>query len=364
MDDALRMKDEMLGLGLEMNLFICNSIINGYCKLGKVHEAEGLVISMSSWKLKPDSYTYNTLLDGLCQRCAFADALQLWHLLLKRGVALNEVSYGIILDGMGKITEVEEILEKMKELDYSLDGISYRTLSDGYLEAITRERNCAFSAPSAPNRKEKNKISSSCFSASGIHLCAGKGSIHLSKTVMYGYTAAGLEGEGGLARLPVVSKFHHFSRRSRSECPCGKCLGGSRVCLAQPTTSPPSPVHVHIDFLHQTTRRFYNRPYHDNLRRRPQLIAIRRPPPAKTSICIPAHSFESYLTTSHRIVSRVLANLLIQPSFLDRVADGVVTRARRFIDLVPNMGRRVIPVRVEVRTVRVHARDEIECVRG
>ncbi|KAE9459025.1 hypothetical protein C3L33_09071, partial [Rhododendron williamsianum] len=190
MDEALRMKDEMLGLGLEMNLFICNSIINGYCKLGQVHEAEGLVISMSSWKLKPDSYTYNTLLDGycreghtteafsicdkmieehiepsivtyntllkgLCRRGAFADALQLWHLLLKRGVALNEVSYGIILDGflkmensegalmlwkhvlargfatrivfktmvnglcrMGRITEVEEILEKMKELDY------------------------------------------------------------------------------------------------------------------------------------------------------------------------------------------------------------------------------------------------------
>ncbi|KAG5521158.1 hypothetical protein RHGRI_033644 [Rhododendron griersonianum] len=236
MDEALRMKDEMLGLGLEMNLFICNSIINGYCKLGQVHEAKGLVISMSSWKLKPDSCTYNALLDGycrkghtteafsicdkmieeriepsvvtyntllkgLCRRGAFADALQLWHLLLKRGVALNEVSYGIILDGflkmensegalmlwkqvlargfairiafrtmvnglcrMGKITEVEENLEKMsnlekmKELNYSLDGISYRTLSDGYLEAIT-----------------------------------SKGSIHLSKTVMYGYTAAGLE---------------------------------------------------------------------------------------------------------------------------------------------------------------------------
>ncbi|KAI8527295.1 hypothetical protein RHMOL_Rhmol12G0064000 [Rhododendron molle] len=135
----------------------------------------------------------------------------------------------------------------------------------------------------------------------------------------------------------------------------------------KPTASPPpSPVHIHIDFLHQTTHRFYNRPYHDqdhdNLRRRPQHIATRRPPPTKTSICIPAHSFKFYTTASHRIVSRVLANLRIQPSFQDRVADEVVTRARRFIDSVPNMGRRVIPVRVDVRTVRVHARDEIEWV--
>ncbi|KAE9445169.1 hypothetical protein C3L33_22932, partial [Rhododendron williamsianum] len=135
----------------------------------------------------------------------------------------------------------------------------------------------------------------------------------------------------------------------------------------KPTASPPpSPVHIRIDFLHQTTHRFYNRPYHeqdhDNLRRRPELIATRRPPPSKTSICILAHSLKSYPTTSRRIVSRVLENLRIQPSFQDRVADEVVTRARRFIDSVPNMGRRVIPVRVEVRTVRVHARDEIEWV--
>ncbi|KAI8527302.1 hypothetical protein RHMOL_Rhmol12G0065400 [Rhododendron molle] len=262
MDEALRMKDEMLGLGLEMNLFICNSIINGYCKLGQVHEAEGLVISVSSWQLKPDSRTYNALLDGycrkghtteafsicdkmieriepsvvtyntllkgLCRRGAFADALQLWHLLLERGVALSE---------NGKITVVEEILEKMKELDYSLHGISYRTLSDGsnlekmkeldysrdgisygtlsdgYLEAITGRKsfnlpdcceppiayggkNCAYSAPSAPNRKEKNKIRKK-----------GKGSIDLSKTVTYGYTAAGLE-----VTYLVKSVPHHGAR--------------------------------------------------------------------------------------------------------------------------------------------------------
>ncbi|XP_058193388.1 E3 ubiquitin-protein ligase SDIR1-like [Rhododendron vialii] len=134
----------------------------------------------------------------------------------------------------------------------------------------------------------------------------------------------------------------------------------------KPTASPPPcPVHIHIDFLHQITHRFYNRPYHDdhdNLHRRPQLIATCRPPPTKTSICIPAHGFKSYPTTSHQIVSRVLANLRIQPSFQDRVADEVVTRARRFIDSVPNMGRRVIPVRVDVRTVHVHARDEREWV--
>ncbi|KAI8527297.1 hypothetical protein RHMOL_Rhmol12G0064200 [Rhododendron molle] len=132
----------------------------------------------------------------------------------------------------------------------------------------------------------------------------------------------------------------------------------------KPTTSPPSPVHVHIDFLHQTTHRFYNRPYHDhdNLRRHPELIATSRPPPSKSSICIPAHSFKSYPTASHRIVSRVLANLRVHPPSQDLVADRVVIGGRRYIDSVSNMGRRVISVRVDVRTVRVHVRDEREWV--
>ncbi|XP_052192572.1 putative pentatricopeptide repeat-containing protein At1g19290 [Diospyros lotus] len=145
MGDALRIKDEMMGLGLSMNLVICNSMINGYCKLGRVHEAEELVTSMFRWKLKPDSYTYNTLLDGYCRKgdtteafniydkmleeCikptvltyntlliglfrkgAFDDALNLWQLMLERGVIPNEVSYGIILDMLFKIENFEAAL--------------------------------------------------------------------------------------------------------------------------------------------------------------------------------------------------------------------------------------------------------------
>ncbi|KAH7846279.1 hypothetical protein Vadar_012076 [Vaccinium darrowii] len=157
---------------LKPDPYTYNTLIDGFCRKGHTTEAFSICDKMIENYIEPSVVTYNTLLKGLCRRGAFADALQLWHLLLKRGVALNEVSYGIILDGflkmenaegalmlwkhilargfatrivfktmvnglcrMGKITEVEVILEKMKELDCSLNGISYGTSSDRYVKA-------------------------------------------------------------------------------------------------------------------------------------------------------------------------------------------------------------------------------------
>ncbi|KAF7123263.1 hypothetical protein RHSIM_Rhsim12G0059800 [Rhododendron simsii] len=65
---------------------------------------------------------------------------------------------------------------------------------------------------------------------------------------------------------------------------------------------------------------------------------------------------------SHQIITNVLTNLHVHPTFHIPVADRVVTRGRMFINSVSNMGRTVIPVRVEMRTLRVHVRDEIEWV--
>ncbi|KAF6134526.1 hypothetical protein GIB67_028547 [Kingdonia uniflora] len=153
----------------------CNSLINGFCKLGKVHEADQVIRDMGVRGLKLDSYSYSTLVDAFCKEdrvCAFDDddAMHHFHLMLKRGVSPDEVTCSTFLDGFfkmedfegalklwkailtrgfvkrkitfnviinrlckfGKMVEVEEILCKMKELGCFPDGVTYRTLSDGY----------------------------------------------------------------------------------------------------------------------------------------------------------------------------------------------------------------------------------------
>ncbi|KAJ8541038.1 hypothetical protein K7X08_001854 [Anisodus acutangulus] len=151
MDDALRIRDEMLRSGFKVNLFICNSLINGYCKAGKISNAEQVVRSMTGWNLKPDSYsyhtlldgycregliqnafnlcdemihnginptvvTYNTLLNGLCREGAIVDAMHLWNLMLTRGVVPNAVGYGTLLDAFLNMGEFEKALVLWKHI--------------------------------------------------------------------------------------------------------------------------------------------------------------------------------------------------------------------------------------------------------
>ncbi|CAM8919008.1 unnamed protein product [Rhodiola kirilowii] len=174
MNDALRLRDEMLSSGLKMNVLICNLFINGYCKIGQISEAEASLMQMDHG-LKPDGYSYNTLLDGYCReghvyKGALNDALHLWKLMLKRDVVPNEISYCTLLDGffkmgdvdgalklwkeilakgftqsriayniminglckVGMMAEAEEIINRMKELNCMPDGVVYKALSVGY----------------------------------------------------------------------------------------------------------------------------------------------------------------------------------------------------------------------------------------
>ncbi|KAK6938769.1 Pentatricopeptide repeat [Dillenia turbinata] len=171
----------MLQMGLKLNLFTCKSLIKGYCIV-----AEEVLMRMAHWMLKPDSYSYCTLLAGYCRAThmsetmnlchiivgASHDALCLWNLMLRRGFTPNEVSYSIMLDGLfknndhegalklwkdilakgignsgflfntmmtglcksGKTVEAVELIERMKELGCCPDGMTNRTLSDGYCE--------------------------------------------------------------------------------------------------------------------------------------------------------------------------------------------------------------------------------------
>jgi len=66
-NDDVIFRDEMSSVGLQANLFVCNAMINGYCNVGRIGEAEKVVSDMEVGYLKPDSYSYNTLLDGYCK---------------------------------------------------------------------------------------------------------------------------------------------------------------------------------------------------------------------------------------------------------------------------------------------------------
>ncbi|CAI9279217.1 unnamed protein product [Lactuca saligna] len=157
MNHAVRIQSEMLKAGLKLNLFICNSMINGYYgyfREGFISKAFDLCEKMVHDGIDVNIVTYNTLLKSFCQDNNINKALQLWHLMIKRGVLMlwkqflakgfikPVIGFNIMLNGlckMGKMDEAEKVFDKMKELGCPPDKITYNTLVDGYCKVGNME---------------------------------------------------------------------------------------------------------------------------------------------------------------------------------------------------------------------------------
>ncbi|KAF6162933.1 hypothetical protein GIB67_021082 [Kingdonia uniflora] len=119
MDDALRVRGELLSVGLKLNQVICNSLINKFCKLEQVHEVERVVRNMEVRVLQLDSYSYSTLVDAFCKEdrvSASNDTMHHIHLMLKRGVAPEEITCSTLLDGAFKMRDIEGVLTLWKTI--------------------------------------------------------------------------------------------------------------------------------------------------------------------------------------------------------------------------------------------------------
>ncbi|MQL82224.1 hypothetical protein Taro_014695, partial [Colocasia esculenta] len=137
MDDATRVKDEMLSAGLTTNLYIYNSLINGYCKLGRMIDAEKLLGEMEIGQPNPDSYTYNTLIDGYCKKGLMKEAFGLCNVMLGKGIAPTVLTYNTFLKGFCRLGAVDDALRLwylMQKRGIYPDVISCGILLDGFFK--------------------------------------------------------------------------------------------------------------------------------------------------------------------------------------------------------------------------------------
>ncbi|RVX08363.1 Pentatricopeptide repeat-containing protein [Vitis vinifera] len=67
-EQAFRIKDEMVACGIEANLIIWNTLLNGVCKAGKMEKALEIMQEMMEKGVEPDSQTYSLLIEGHCRR--------------------------------------------------------------------------------------------------------------------------------------------------------------------------------------------------------------------------------------------------------------------------------------------------------
>ncbi|KAK6923849.1 Pentatricopeptide repeat [Dillenia turbinata] len=117
------MIDEMNAVYLEIldekippNIYTFNTMVNAYCKVGNVVEAQLYVSKIMQAGLDPDTFTYTSLILGHCRSNNVDTAYGVFRVMPTKGCCRNEVSYTNLIHGLCEDGRVDEALRLFKQM--------------------------------------------------------------------------------------------------------------------------------------------------------------------------------------------------------------------------------------------------------
>ncbi|KAJ0080612.1 hypothetical protein Patl1_23434 [Pistacia atlantica] len=125
------------------DIYTFNAMVNGYCKVGNVLEAElaghfdtayRVIGLMKECGLVPNQWTYSVFIDTLCKRGSLEEAHIMFESLKEKGIKANEVIYTALIDGYckaGKIENAHSLLERMLIDDCFPNSYTFNSLIHG-----------------------------------------------------------------------------------------------------------------------------------------------------------------------------------------------------------------------------------------
>ena len=133
-DEALRLCDEMTSRGLKANTVVCNSVVYWLFMDGDVEGALLVLSDMISKEVEIDRFTHAIVIRGLCRNGYVEEAVK-----LQRRIKLEEdvVCYNTLMHQFvteRKMRCADQILGSMFVRGLSVDAVSFGTLIDGYLK--------------------------------------------------------------------------------------------------------------------------------------------------------------------------------------------------------------------------------------
>ncbi|XP_044512318.1 pentatricopeptide repeat-containing protein At1g62720-like [Mangifera indica] len=99
-DDARRLFDSMASMGCKPDVFSYNILMEGLCLTNKIDDAKELLASMLSMGCTPDVVSYNTLIKWYCKNRKIDEALNLYEEMTSEGVRPNVFAYNTLLSGL------------------------------------------------------------------------------------------------------------------------------------------------------------------------------------------------------------------------------------------------------------------------
>ncbi|KAL2924988.1 hypothetical protein RDABS01_034193 [Bienertia sinuspersici] len=118
-EDAQKLFDKM---PCRPNKITYNTLLHGFCKMGMMVEARQIVDKMlMNQDCLPDLVAYTTLVDGYCKKGDMEKAMMCLDEMVGQGFEPNSITYNAIVNGfclIGKVDEAKKMMTKMR-----LDGV-------------------------------------------------------------------------------------------------------------------------------------------------------------------------------------------------------------------------------------------------
>lgn len=133
-DSALRIFREMPNRGCQPDSYTYGTLINGLCKLGKISEAKELFKEMEQKGFSASVVTYTSLIHGLCQSNNLDEAIGLLEEMKRKDIDPNVFTYSSLMDGLckgGLSSQAMELLEVMVRKHHVPNMVTYSTLISG-----------------------------------------------------------------------------------------------------------------------------------------------------------------------------------------------------------------------------------------
>ncbi|WOL03797.1 hypothetical protein Cni_G12517 [Canna indica] len=139
-NEQLNVLVSMLQKQCQPDLVTLNTVVHGFCKIGKVDEAKKIIDDMLSGKFcEPDVVTFTTFIRGLMDNGKPEEALDVLHKTMPGcQCAPNVVTYNVVLHGLiklGKVDEAMEIFNEMVSKGGIADSTTYTIVIEGLCKA-------------------------------------------------------------------------------------------------------------------------------------------------------------------------------------------------------------------------------------
>ncbi|XP_016484516.1 uncharacterized protein LOC107805054 [Nicotiana tabacum] len=130
----------MLQTQCQPDVITLNTVINGFCKMGRIEEAQKVFKDMRTGNFcAPDGVTFSTVISGFLKLGKVEEALELLHRVMpEKGLKPSVVTYNAVIQGLFKLHRLDEAMEVFSSMvsgGTTADCTTYTIIIDGLFES-------------------------------------------------------------------------------------------------------------------------------------------------------------------------------------------------------------------------------------